>query len=101
MGHPGAFGRGPPLHQGKEPECRGRDKQRLQRNGNQHMHHLSPLAFRARAIMASSSSSSLVSSLSDMPSKAEAALAGDPLKKTRTISLSADFLATFSERTGL
>ena len=30
-----------------------------------------------------------------------AALAGSPLKKTRTISLSADFLATESDRTGL
>ena len=29
-----------------------------------------------------------------MPSRALAALAGEPLKKTRTISLSADFLAT-------
>ena len=36
-----------------------------------------------------------------MPSSALAALAGEPLKKTRTISLSADFLATVSETTGL
>ena len=36
-----------------------------------------------------------------MPSSALAALAGEPLKNTRTISLSADFLATVSETTGL
>ena len=36
-----------------------------------------------------------------MPSRALAALAGEPLKKTRTISLSADFLATVSDTTGL
>ena len=37
---------------------------------------------------------------SDMPSRALAALAGEPLKNTRTISLSADFLATVSDNTG-
>ena len=36
-----------------------------------------------------------------MPSKALAALAGEPLKNTRTISLNADFLATVSDSTGL
>jgi hypothetical protein len=36
-----------------------------------------------------------------MPSRAEAALAGESLKKTRTISDSADFLATLSATAGL
>ena len=36
-----------------------------------------------------------------MPSSALAALAGEPLKKTRTISLNADFLATVLETTAL
>ena len=53
---------------------------------------LSPGVRGRSSARARSSSSSL--SLSDMPSSALAALAGEPLKKTRTISLSADFLAT-------
>ena len=98
---PRPLGRRAALHQLKQPERRSGDDQRLQRDRDQDGHYLPPLAWRARLIIACSSSSSSVSSLSDMPSSADAALAGEPLKKTRTISLSADFLAAVSDTNGL
>jgi hypothetical protein len=56
---------------------------------------------RALAIIASRSSISSLLSLSDIPRRALAAPAADPLKKTRTISLSADLRAAVSGTTGL
>src|SRR5881397_1769083 len=101
MSDPGTLGRGSLSHQLEQAEGQTPDQQRLQCDGDQDRHYWSPLALRARAIICSSLSSSSSLSLPDMPSNALAALAGEPLKKTRTMSLSADFFATESDRTGL
>src|SRR3954463_16752685 len=101
MRDPRPLGSRAALHQREQTERQAGDEQRLQGNRDQDLHHLPPFSRRARAIICSSSSSWSVSSLSDMPSNALAALAGEPLKKTRTISLSADFLAAVSDTTGL
>src|SRR5262245_47679924 len=89
------------LHERQETERQSGDQQRLERDCDQNRHHLLLLALRARAIICSSSSISSSLSFSDIPRSALAALAGEPLKKTRTISLKADFLATVSDTTGL
>ena len=86
--------RGPGLHQLEHNQGQPRNEQRLERDGDENLHYCPPLAFRARAIISSILSSSSSLSLSDIPRSALAALAGSPLKKTRTISLNADFLAT-------
>src|SRR2546430_1162357 len=101
MRDPRALGGGAALHQREQAQSEAGNQQRLQRDSDEDGHHLPPLAWRARAIICSSSLSSSSFSLSDMPSRALAALAGDPLKKTRTISLSADFLAADSATAGL
>src|ERR1700739_5015660 len=67
------------LHQRKDAERQAGDQQRLERDRDQDRHHLPPLALRARAIICSSSSISSSLSFSDMPRRALAALAGEPL----------------------
>src|SRR6476469_3141607 len=89
------------LHELEQAQGQCGDEQRLECNAEKDGHQLAPLALRARAIICSSSSSSFSFSFSDMPSRALAALAGEPLKKVFTISLSADFLAAVSDTTGL
>src|SRR5437870_2805479 len=101
MRDPRALSGGAPLHQLDQSEREPGNQQRLKCDGDEDLHHLPPFALRARAIISSSSLSSSSFKRSDIPSSAEAALAGDPLKNTRTISLSADFLATASDTTGL
>src|SRR5690242_14137783 len=101
MGDPGALRRRTLPHECEEPERQPGNDERLDRDCDENLHHLPPLAFRARAIICSSSLSSSSFRRSDIPRRALAALAGEPLKKTRTISLSADFLATLSDRVGL
>jgi len=86
MGDGRALGRRPRAGQSQQAERDCRHQQGLQREEKQgHGHFPLPRAWRARAIAASSSSSSLVSSSSAMPTRALAALTGDPLKKVRTI----------------
>src|SRR4029453_15102616 len=101
MCDPRALRRRALFHERQQTEGDASDEERLERDSDENMHYLPPLALRARAIICSSSLSSSSFSRSDMPSKAEAALAGEPLKKTRTISLSADFFAAVSETNGL
>src|SRR3569833_2506800 len=101
MGNPRALRGRSALHQREQAEGEVGDQQRLEGDCDQNRHYLPPLAWRARAIICSSSLSSSSLSFSDMPRSALAALAGEPLKKTRTISLSADFLATVSDTAGL
>src|SRR4051812_779991 len=101
MGDPGAFGGRAALHQLQQAERQRGNEQRLESNADEDGHQLAPFALRARAIISSSWSSSFSLSLSDIPRRALAALAGEPLKNTRTISLNADFFATVSDSTGL
>src|SRR5947208_15919188 len=101
MGDPRPLGGGSVLEQREHGERRAGEQQRLQCDREQDGHLLAPFALRARAIICSSSLNSSSPSLSDMPRSALAALAAEPLKKTRTMSDKADFLATVSERTGL
>src|SRR5690348_17156562 len=101
MRDPRPLGRGAALHRVQQAEGQPSNEQGFEHDFDENMHHWPPFSLRARAIIFSSSLSSSSFSLSDMPSKALAALAGEPLKKTRTISLNADFLATVSDRVGL
>ncbi len=101
VGHPAPIRSGTRAEKLEEQQRSTCDCERFRCEEYQPIHHFAPFALRARAIIASSSSRSSLLSLSDIPRSALAAPAAEPLKNTRTMSLSAEVDAAASETAGL